>query len=171
VGRQVELAALHTALEQAHLPLLVEPEEQEQLHRQTQGLPPERMLRQLIEALTVITRERLVVLVLEDLQWSDPATVEALAYLARCPEPVRLLVLGTYRPAEVIAWAVNGYRVHRQTPISRVCPSNRGEIGCALSVRCAGDHHLSRSDESVATPSRSRGANAGSSPRRRPSRA
>jgi predicted ATPase len=87
----------------AHLALLVEPEEQERLHRQTQGLPPERMLRQLVEALTVITRERLVVVVLEDLQWSDPATVEALAYLARCPEPVRLLVLGTYRPAEVIA--------------------------------------------------------------------
>jgi predicted ATPase len=87
----------------AHLPLLVEPEEQERLHRQTQGLPSERMLRQLVEALTVITRERLVVLVLEDLQWSDHATVEVLSYLARRPDPVRLLVLGTYRPAEVIA--------------------------------------------------------------------
>jgi predicted ATPase len=41
--------------------------------------------------------------VLEDLQWSDKATVEMLAYLARRPEPLRLLVLATYRPAEVIA--------------------------------------------------------------------
>jgi predicted ATPase len=43
------------------------------------------------------------VLVLEDLQWSDRATVETLAYLARCPEPLRLLVLLSYRPAELIA--------------------------------------------------------------------
>jgi DNA-binding winged helix-turn-helix (wHTH) protein/predicted ATPase len=87
----------------AHLPLLVEPEERERLQRQTQGLPPERMLRELVETFTVVTRETVVVLVLEDLQWSDSTTVEVLSYLARCPEPLRLLVLGTYRPAEVIA--------------------------------------------------------------------
>ena len=41
-------------------------------------------------------------LVLEDLQWSDRSTVEALAYLAQRREPARLLVLGTYRPVEVL---------------------------------------------------------------------
>jgi predicted ATPase/DNA-binding winged helix-turn-helix (wHTH) protein len=87
----------------AHLPQLVEPDELEELRRQVQGMRTERMLREFAEALTVITRERLVVLVLEDLQWSDTATVETLGYLARRPEPLRLLVLGTYRPAEVIA--------------------------------------------------------------------
>ncbi len=86
-----------------HLPLLVDSEERERLQGQTQGLRPERMLRELVEALTVVTRETVVVLVLEDLQWSDSATVETLAYLARRPERLRLLVLGTYRPAEVIA--------------------------------------------------------------------
>ena len=40
-------------------------------------------------------------LVLEDLQWSDHSTVEALAYLAQRRGPARLLVLGTYRPVEV----------------------------------------------------------------------
>ena len=39
--------------------------------------------------------------VLEDLQWSDHATVEALAYVAQRRGPARLLVLGTYRPVEV----------------------------------------------------------------------
>jgi hypothetical protein len=84
----------------AHLPQLVEPDELEGLQRQVQGMRTERMLREFAEALAVITRETVVVPVLEDLQWSDTATVETLGYLARRPEPLRLLVLGTYRPAE-----------------------------------------------------------------------
>ena len=40
------------------------------------------------------------IVVLEDLQWSDQATVEALAYLAQRRGLARLLVLGTYRPVE-----------------------------------------------------------------------
>ena len=58
--------------------------------------------RELAEALEVLTTDRTLVLVLEDLQWSDPSTVEALTYLAQRPEPARLLVLGTYRPVEVL---------------------------------------------------------------------
>ena len=41
-----------------------------------------------------------IVLVLEDVHWSDAATLEWLAYVARRPDPARLLVLATYRPAE-----------------------------------------------------------------------
>jgi DNA-binding winged helix-turn-helix (wHTH) protein/predicted ATPase len=109
VGRAPGDAPLVAALRRlaptwiVHLPQLVEPDELDELQRQVQGMRTERMLREFVEALTVITQERLVVLVLEDLQWSDPATVETLAYLARRPEHLRLLVLGTYRPAEMIA--------------------------------------------------------------------
>ena len=46
-----------------------------------------------------------LVLVLEDLHWSDASTVEVLALLARRREAARLLVLGTYRPVEVIVHA------------------------------------------------------------------
>jgi tetratricopeptide (TPR) repeat protein len=59
------------------------------------------MLRELAEALDVLTADVPLVLVLEDLQWSDRATVEALAYLAQRRAPARLLVLGTYRPVEM----------------------------------------------------------------------
>ena len=85
------------------LPLLVEMSELEALQRQVQGTTPARMLRELVEALGVATRDTVLVLVLEDLHWSDASTVEWLAYLARRTERLRLLVLGTYRPAEVIA--------------------------------------------------------------------
>ena len=59
------------------------------------------MLRELAEALDVLTADVPLVVVLEDLQWSDPSTVEALAYLAQRRAPARLLLLGTYRPVEM----------------------------------------------------------------------
>ena len=58
---------------------------------------------ELSEAFRVLTERRPIVLVFDDLHWSDTATVEWLAYLARWQEPLRLLILGTYRPADVIA--------------------------------------------------------------------
>jgi predicted ATPase len=60
------------------------------------------MVRELAEALEVLTAERTLVIVLEDLHWADTATIELLAVLARRREPARLLVLGTYRPSEVL---------------------------------------------------------------------
>ena len=59
-----------------------------------------RMLRELAEALEILTAEQPLLLVLEDLHWSDAATLEWLAYVARRRDPARLLVLATYRPAE-----------------------------------------------------------------------
>ncbi len=59
--------------------------------------------RELADALEALSAARPVVLVLEDLHWCDPATVEALAVLARRPEPARLLVIGTCRPLGVQA--------------------------------------------------------------------
>jgi DNA-binding winged helix-turn-helix (wHTH) protein/tetratricopeptide (TPR) repeat protein len=61
-----------------------------------------RMLRELTEALDALTLARPLVLVLEDLHWSDRATLEWLAYVARRPDPARLLILGTYRPVDAI---------------------------------------------------------------------
>src|SRR5262247_1838242 len=75
--------------------------EQERLQRQVQGASAARMLRELAEALDVLTAEVPLLLVLEDLQWSDQSTVEALAYVAQRRAPARLLVLGTYRPVEM----------------------------------------------------------------------
>ena len=66
------------------------------------GATRERMLRELAEALEALTAKQPLVLVLEDLHWSDSATLDLVGYLARRRVPARLLVLGTYRPVEVI---------------------------------------------------------------------
>jgi predicted ATPase len=42
-----------------------------------------------------------LILVLEDLHWSDYATVNLIAWLARRQEPTRLLVLGTFRSTDL----------------------------------------------------------------------
>ena len=95
----------------SHLPAVVSAAEREALARLASGGTPARMMRELTEALDVMTATRPVVLVLEDLHWSDPPTLEWLHYVARRRDPARLLVVGTYRPVEVIV---------RKHPLQRV---------------------------------------------------
>jgi predicted ATPase len=65
---------------------------------------PARMLREMADALEVLTRDRPLVLLLEDLHWSDTSTIELVAYVARRRQPARLLLLGTFRSADIVAW-------------------------------------------------------------------
>ena len=53
----------------------------------------------------MLTADAPLVLVLEDLQWSDRSTVDLLASLAQRREPAQLLVLGTYRPVDLVLHA------------------------------------------------------------------
>jgi predicted ATPase len=85
------------------MPALLEPTALEVLQRQIAGATRERMLREIGEAIDVITAERPLVLVLEDLHWSDASTLELLAFVARRSQPARLLLLGTYRPVEMLS--------------------------------------------------------------------
>lgn len=73
--------------------------------RSGNGTTQARMLRELAEAVEQITALRPLLLVLEDLHWSDASTLAWLAYMARRREAARLLVLGTYRPVEAIVAA------------------------------------------------------------------
>ncbi len=62
---------------------------------------PARMLREIADALELFTRGRALVLVLEDLQWSDPSTADLIACLARRRQSARLLVIGSMRSPEL----------------------------------------------------------------------
>src|SRR5215471_15374486 len=87
------------------LPGLVSEPELERLQRQVAGATPARMRRELTQALEVLAADAPLVLVLEDLHWSDRSTVDLLAYLAQRWEPAQLLVLGTYRPVDLVLHA------------------------------------------------------------------
>jgi tetratricopeptide (TPR) repeat protein len=49
-----------------------------------------------------LTAQDPLVLVLEDLHWVDPSTLDFISALARRRGPAKLLLLGTYRPVDVI---------------------------------------------------------------------
>ena len=60
------------------------------------------MVRELCEALEGFTRDPRLVLILEDLHWADHSTLDLMSAIARRREPAKLLVLGTFRPADLI---------------------------------------------------------------------
>jgi DNA-binding winged helix-turn-helix (wHTH) protein len=103
------------------LPALLGDGERERLQRQLQGVTPARMLRELAEALEALTTTTPLVLVLEDLHWSDVSTVNVLTYLAQRREAARFLLLGTYRPADVVV---------REHPLRGVLQELRGRGLC-----------------------------------------
>ena len=84
------------------LPGLLSDAELDRVQRQVEGATQARMIRELVEALDVLTADTPLVLILEDLHWSDNATIDFLTFLAQRREPARLLVLGTYRPVETV---------------------------------------------------------------------
>ena len=63
----------------------------------------ERMMRELTLAIEAIASDVPLLLKLEDIHWSDTSTLDWLAHVARRPEPARLMVIATFRPADVAA--------------------------------------------------------------------
>jgi DNA-binding winged helix-turn-helix (wHTH) protein/predicted ATPase len=100
--RLITFLGQHAPTWLVQMPALLSAAELETLQRKVLGATRERMLREMAEALEVVTAERPLILWFEDVQWSDPSTLDWLAYMARRPEPARLLVLCTYRPVDVI---------------------------------------------------------------------
>jgi hypothetical protein len=139
IGQSPHREALRSALQRyaptwlVHLPVLLGDGERERLQRQIQDMTPARMLRELAEALEALTMILPLVLVLEDLHWSDVATVNLLTYLAQRRDAARFLLLGSYRPADVV---VRGH------PLSGVLQELRGRGLCdelALELLCPED--------------------------------
>jgi DNA-binding winged helix-turn-helix (wHTH) protein/tetratricopeptide (TPR) repeat protein len=102
-------------------PSLQKGETREALHRETIGTTRERMVREICEALEAITIEDPLVLVLEDLHWVDLSTLDVISALARRRGPAKLMLLCTYRPADVVE-ADNPLKVLKQDLlIHRLC--------------------------------------------------
>ena len=86
----------------AQLPAVLSSDALETLAHAASGVTPARMMREFADAVEVLTASHMLILVLEDLHWSDTATLELLHYVARRLDPAKLLVLGTYRLVEVV---------------------------------------------------------------------
>jgi tetratricopeptide (TPR) repeat protein/predicted Ser/Thr protein kinase len=73
----------------------------DQILREATGATKDRMLRELGDALAVLTAETPVLLVLEDMHWTDPASVDMLRHLAERAHGQRLLLVVTARPEDI----------------------------------------------------------------------
>jgi DNA-binding winged helix-turn-helix (wHTH) protein/tetratricopeptide (TPR) repeat protein len=82
-------------------PALLTPDRGEMLRREVLGATPERMLREIGDALEAIASRSPLVIVFEDLQWVDYSTVDMISVLARRRTAAKLMLVGTYRDDEV----------------------------------------------------------------------
>src|SRR5258706_11692237 len=110
------------------LPLFIDEEKREALRQKVQEVTQQQMMWKCLETIEPFTSSKeiqpppVLVLALEDLQWSDYSTLDLLSALARRQHPARLLVLGTYRPQEGM---VEGH------PLRSVIPDLRGRALCS----------------------------------------
>ncbi|HEX7480971.1 MAG TPA: AAA family ATPase [Polyangiales bacterium] len=85
----------------AQLPHLIPDGQLPEVARRAAGGNESRQLRELSEALEALCSQDPLVLVLEDLQWSDVATIDLVSLLGQRQERAKLLVIGTSRHAEI----------------------------------------------------------------------
>src|SRR4030095_10443490 len=73
----------------------------ETLQQETIGATKERMMREMGDALNVFSTTSPVVLLLEDLHWADPSSVDLLRHLSQRINKERVLIAGTFRPEDL----------------------------------------------------------------------
>lgn len=124
-------------------PALVDSKQREMLQQEILGATRERMLREIGDALEKITSERPLLLVLDDLQWSDSSTVDLISALARRRAPGKLMVIGMYRPVDVTVAEHPLKGVKRDLLIHSLCreialePLRETDVADYLAIRSA----------------------------------
>ncbi len=81
---------------------VVSPETRGRLTKELAGSTRQRMVREFCDLVEVLATHRPLVLVLEDLHWSDYSTIDLLSALARRARPAKLMVIATYRLGDAI---------------------------------------------------------------------
>ncbi len=82
------------------MPWLVGEDDHARLRERVVGATPQRMLREAVEAVHELAARRPLVMVLEDLHWSDPSSLDLVGALARRHDPAPLLAVLTVRSAD-----------------------------------------------------------------------
>lgn len=142
LGRGEDGAAVLDLLERyaptwlVQLPALASEARLETAARRAFGATRERMLREMGEALEALASDVPLVLLLEDLHWSDPSTLDLLVWIGQRTDAARLLVVGTFRPADLDAGGRAAIaQLHRsgactEIPLARWTESDVGDF-CA----------------------------------------
>jgi len=103
------------------LPWLMSESDRASLQRELAGTSQDRMLREMGELLARYTEQRPLLLITEDLHWSDHATVRLIDHLARRRGLSRLMWLGSFRSAELVAAEHPLKGVRQELRVHRLC--------------------------------------------------
>lgn len=124
-----------------HLPGAIDTTERAAFQDEMFGATRERMLREFCDLLEALSTNRSWVLVLEDLHWSDFATLDVLSRFARGTGKASVLVLGSYRPADSAIDKHPIRRLHQDLEIHGCCSElrldrlSRAEVERYLALR------------------------------------
>src|SRR5271157_6447132 len=100
--RVVEILAAQAPTWLVQFPALLKRVERQALQQEILGATRERMLREIREALDTLNLEAPLLLVLEDLQWVDPSTVDLISALARQRTTAKTMMIVTKRPVDMV---------------------------------------------------------------------
>ncbi|MGO9931687.1 MAG: ATP-binding protein [Steroidobacteraceae bacterium] len=100
-AKLVQILAAQAPTWLVQFPDLTSKEQRERFQQEILGATRDRMLREIGEALDTFSAEKPLLLVIEDLHWADPSTVDFISTLARRRGPGKLMLIGTYRPVDI----------------------------------------------------------------------
>ncbi|MGO9994389.1 MAG: ATP-binding protein [Steroidobacteraceae bacterium] len=101
-AKLVQILAAQAPTWLVQFPDLTSREQRERFQQEILGATRDRMLREIGEALDTFSLEKPLLLVFEDLHWADPSTVDFISTLARRRGPGKLMLIGTYRPLDLM---------------------------------------------------------------------
>jgi predicted ATPase len=142
--RVIAILQQHAPLWLLQMPSLIDAAQLRNLQRVTLEATRERMLREAAHALDAISTEVPLILVLEDLHWSDNSTLDLISYWAQRRTKARLLLIGTYRSTEAAAdnhplgSVVQELQAHQQCREMPLGLLSQEAIGKYLAQRFAG---------------------------------
>lgn len=108
-------------------PSLLQPAQRPSLAHDLTVASPERRMRELRDVCDQLAQTAPLVLVLEDLQWVDPSTVDFIEVLARARAPMSMMLIGTYRPCDEASGNPALRALHPELQLHRLCSDIRLE--------------------------------------------
>ena len=120
-GSIVEILATQAPTWLVQFPDLLTKQHREMLGREILGATRERMLREIGAAFDAIAAKFPLLLVLEDLQWVDPSTVDLISALARRRAPATRMLIATKRPIDDMPSAQALMALKRELLVHQLC--------------------------------------------------
>jgi len=123
------------------MPWLISEENRQSLHRELAGAHPDRMVRELAELMKRYAANRPLLLVIEDLHWSDLGTLRMMEHFARQPRNFGFMWVASFRLTQIFTDDHPLRELRQELKLHRLCDEilldsfSEGEVGAYLNTR------------------------------------